>query len=474
MAADRLELADGTLLKDMADHSIGAPAPGSAQFAPGGPGPLSQRLDAILRPYRLILIAAAVLAGIAERVLWNALRPAVGAAGEAPNVAIALAEGRGFADAYRLGQGPTAHVLPISPGIAGGVYTVFGVRTPLSEFILACWSIGLAMGTYLLLFRAFSRLGTPLWARLAALGFACVAPIYTGQEAVDFRIWEGGLAVFLTTLFLDRLLAMDGTNMPVRLVAAMAAMTAALFFVNPALGLGAYACAGIFSLQYLRLPRLFGAAAIAALALAVFLVPWTMRNAAAFGEPILLRSNAGLELALANHPGALDRSNPRETYMNRLNKIHPAPSPNAYRAMQAAGGEAAYARELGNRAKAWMTSHPSAVAMLAFRHLRQSMAPEEWQFRLTPNSPLPQLRAALSTAVGALGAAGLMLAVARRRPGWAYPALLLGTPIVALCLFQPVPRYTYLFYPMLVFCAWDFIATVLARIDTSQQLKASG
>ncbi len=179
-------------------------------------------------------VALLLVLGVGERVAWNLIRPGVGASGEAFNVAAALAGGRGFADAYQVGQGATAHLLPISPGIAGGIYAVFGVRSMGAEILLACWSIGLAVGAYLLLFRAFGRLGLPRVARLGALALLCLAPTYVPQEAVDFRIWEGGLSVLLTALFLDRLVAIETPS--AKAIAGMALLNALLFFVNPICG----------------------------------------------------------------------------------------------------------------------------------------------------------------------------------------------------------------------------------------------
>ena len=117
-----------------------------------------------------------MLLGAAERMAWNLLRPDLGGEGEAMNVALAVADGRGFADAYQLGQGPTAHLLPISPGIAGVVYFLFGPQSKLAEFVLSLWAIGLAIGTYALLYRAFGHLDVPRRLRLVGLAMGCLAP----------------------------------------------------------------------------------------------------------------------------------------------------------------------------------------------------------------------------------------------------------------------------------------------------------
>lgn len=147
----------------------------------------------LVRPGRLLLLTA-LLIGLAVRVGWALLRRTPWATGEAPNVAMSLAQGHGFSDAFMAGQGPTAHLLPVAPAIAGAVYALFGIRTVAAETVLCAWSIGVTFGSYALLYAIFKRLGTPRWARLGALVFLLVAPIYTTNEAFEWRVWEEGSA----------------------------------------------------------------------------------------------------------------------------------------------------------------------------------------------------------------------------------------------------------------------------------------
>ncbi|WP_156460617.1 hypothetical protein [Sphingomonas sp. Leaf339] len=257
-----------------------------------------------------ILLFACVGIGAAERIAWAIVRPGV-AHSEAASVAISLAEGRGFADAYAAGQGATAHLLPITPLLASGVYRAFGIRSLMSETVLACWSISLALGSYLLFYRAFARLGVSQWARLGALAFLCLAPTYIGQEVIDFRIWEGGLTAFLSAVFLDRVIQqVDTPRSDWRTIGLFAALNAVIFFVNPVIGIGCYCCGAILIIQTIPWRRIIPAAAVATLCLALFVVPWALRNQAALGAPVLLRSNGGLELALAMYPGAVRPADP--------------------------------------------------------------------------------------------------------------------------------------------------------------------
>lgn len=408
------------------------------------------------------LLLLSVAAGIGERALWNVVRPTAGAAGEAMNVAVAVGSGRGFADAYQVGQGATAHLMPFSPGLAGGVYALLGVRSFAAEFVLATWAIGLAIGTYLLLFRAFGRIGTPLWARLVALGFACVAPTYVGQEAVDFRVWEGGLAVFLTALLLDRLFAAITQPPGPREIGGVAALCSFLFFVNPLVGLAAFAVTAVFALRTLRWPQTALAVGVSSAVLAVLLVPWTVRNAHALGTPVMLRSNLGIELALANYPGAVADGDRKQQFMDRLTAIHPV-VPASYSAMVASGGEVAYSKKLKDQTQAWMAAHPGEVVRLVLRHVRQTILPETWQFDVFGKSLPPLLRSMLADGVGLFGLAGLMTALAMRRRNWDYILIFVVLTIGLASLFQPVTRYTYLLYPIMVFSAFDLLGTIARR-----------
>lgn len=413
------------------------------------------------------LLFLLVAVGVLERIVWNIVRPGYGAGGEAMRVAVAVGSGRGFADAYRVGQGPTAHLLPISPGIGGLIYRLFGVESTPAEIVLAAWSIGLAMGTYLLLYRTFERLGTPRWARLLGLGFACIAPTYIGQEAVDFRVWDGGLAACLAALFLylltaaleEKTLGVERASLGSTRVIAVGATAALAFFVNPPLGIAMISCAAVFAFRELPIRKTALAAAVGAGVLAALITPWTLRNERLLHAPIPLRSDAGLELAMANYPSALAPANRRLQFLDRLKTIHPSFNRDAYQ-MVRAEGELAYSRQVGAQAARWMGTHRGEVAGLILLHIRQTLVPQSWEFDVFGRKLSPPLRATLADLASVCGLIALALAIVSRRPGWGYLAIIVGVWVIVTSPFQPVPRYTYLIYPFLIFCGADLIAQV--------------
>ena len=69
------------------------------------------------------------------------------------------------------------------------------------------------------------------------------------------------------------------------------------------MGVAAVCCGILLTIRRLPAGDWWKVGAASALALAALVVPWTVRNLHAFGEPILLRNNAGLQVALAFHEG---------------------------------------------------------------------------------------------------------------------------------------------------------------------------
>jgi energy-coupling factor transporter transmembrane protein EcfT len=264
-------------------------------------------------------------------------------------------------------------------------------------------------------------------------------------------------------LFLDRLLAAEARAEPSRSsLIWLAAVVALLFFVNPPVGIAAGCCAALFALRRLPLKEIVIAGPAVMMFVALLVVPWAIRNDVRLGTPIPLRSNTGLELAIANHPAAVSGVGQGRVFVERLAEIHPINVP-GYRRMESAGGEVAYARLLGHQTRRWMWSHKAAALRLAVRHVRQIYAPEGWQFAIWGTRLYPTVRAALASITGVVGLLGIMFALARRRRGWVYVGILALLPALELCLFQPVPRYTYLVYALLAFCAADLIWSLLGK-----------
>ena len=401
------------------------------------------------RPLRIVLLLA-VLIGLAERIGWAMTRRTPYAVGEAANVAIALADGRGFADGFFAGQGPTAHLLPASPAIAGAAYWLLGARTTPAELVLLAWSLVLTFGCYALAATAFALLGVAKRACTWAFVALAVLPIYTTAEAFEWRVWEGGLGLLLALATLVVLLRAERGVAPRGFAWLQAVLPAATFFVLPVLGVAAFAAWALFVWRHRAAGGLVRPALAATLALAAFVAPWTARNALAMGQPILLRDNLGMEIAVANHEAAVAPVDDGRTFLDRLEAIQPYIHPPAQRAMIAAGGEIAYSRGLGAGAATWMRANPAKVAILWGRHFREMLFTRKWLFKTKHGQMLPMVRATIVAIVAVLGLIGLGSGLARRDPLWLYPAAYLWVPVLLYVPFQPVLRYSWLIWPTLV------------------------
>ena len=412
-------------------------------------------LVALLEQRERLFLWLGAISAIALRAAWALIRPGSSSTGEAHEVAVAIASGRGFADAFRVGQGPTDHLMPTTPAFAGAVYSIFGINTPTAEFILWTVATTLAVASYLLFYRAFGRAGAPRWARLIAFWFLCLAPTYIQQESTDFRVWDGALAAFLCALFLDRLLALRaGRRIGTTDIVKMALLAAAAFFTKPPAGLGLYAAASIFCIANLRWRAFSTALIAAALSLALFLVPWGLRNEAVMGKFMPMRDNAGLELALSQYDGALAPIDGQARRMKRFDEIHPSRQPSRFLAM----GEVAYYQMLGVETKQWMREHPTEVGRIVIMHLGQMISPPPWLFRLWGSGTMATLRAICASAAAMLGLLGLLAGLlSPHRREWFYIAAFIIPPLLAYLVFQPLPRYIYLFYAPFAFSATGLV-----------------
>ncbi|WBY08927.1 hypothetical protein PIB19_05885 [Sphingomonas sp. 7/4-4] len=399
-----------------------------------------------------------LLGGLALRLLLLQVRDggltAFYGGGEATRIALALARTGTFADAYYEGYGPTAHLLPILPGIAGFLFWLFGPLSVPANLALLGWSLLQTFASYWLLRRLFQRLGMDATAIRWGLALLCLVPVFQPQETIDFRYWEGAAAVTLAAISLNLLLALDErTHIGWRALLLPAALAALTFFVSPAAGLGIYACWGLFALRRLGLAKALQFGGLCAAALALLVVPWAMRNAVMVGEPVPLRSNFGLEIAIANHPAAVSGDRPAETFAERLVAIHPYHGRAARIELAREGGEIAYARHLGTETKAWIAAHPLDFARLSARHLHQFFFPSPWQFYFSSREELRTPRAILLSLVSLFGLLGLGAAIYRRQRGYGWLAIYIAGAALPYAIVQPIPRYSYLVYGMLAFLA---------------------
>jgi hypothetical protein len=237
---------------------------------------------------------------------------------------------------------------------------------------------------------------------------------------------------------------------------AMAFAAALVFFVSPQLGVPAYVASLTLMVRKLPTRRWPGAILCALLALAAVIAPWASRNNQAVGEPVWLRSNLGLELAIGFHPRAL-QGDPGKSYRARLEETHPFHSVRAYRELQAAGGEVTYSKALMGRTVSWIKQSPSEALNLAGTHIVGFLFPPEWYWTAWSRNGerAVRVKAGLTWAFAAAGLLGMMLCLRRSPFPHFYVFLFVIFPTLQSMIVQPTLRYRYLIYAILLFYASD-------------------
>ena len=419
------------------------------------------------------LALALIALGIAYRLLWvmqgDRLEPHVA---ESQRVAVALVTQGEFADAFTPDSGPTAHLGPLSPVIPAIVYAVFGVETPAAEFMLSLIAILTVAAGFWIAYLIFGELGVPVIGRLAALAIVSLVPLWTGLEVAEFRAWEAGQATVLLALVILWCLRLDRRQERpgLRTLFAISAVIAFMAVLNPPSALGA---AGVFSVLLLRRYSWWYVPIAGAVTLALFLAmstPWMLRNKAVFGAAIWTRSSAPLSLAVSNHDGAVDPADPHKAYKDRMRDIHPT-SPAGLAAMQAAGGEVAYAQKLSRETYAWMKAHPWEVLTMRVRNAFEYYFPPEWLWkRFGPGGPATRERQWIVSVLSMAAFVTLALMLAHRRGRYLYVTAAVLLPVLPYAMGFPTLRYRYLVSSLLIFLALDGLSRLFEHLRSRGKL----
>lgn len=405
------------------------------------------------RNYLLPLMLLAM--GAAWRIWWVHGHFDTLIKGEAGRVAVAFARTGAIADPFYPGEGPTTHLSPIAPMINGLILRVLGVETAESTWALTLFAIACCLGAAIILYQAFAIIGVSRRSRLAGLGLACLLPLNELIETDEFRFWEGGLAVLLSaSIFWLTVKADRKDELRFADIVLLSFLLSLLFFISLPLGLAGYVNLAVLLLRRAPVRRWAGMITTAALLLMVVLAPWTIRNYNLFGHFIPLRGNAGLELAVANHPAALNDVNPRGVFRARLAEIHPDEEPAVFRKMQQEGGEIPYAARLGRETVAWIKQHPADFTRLTIRHLTQFFFPPRWLW--TVNSKRERgidIRKLITWTTAAFGLAGVLACLFWWRERMLYAVAIVTVPALPYMVLQPILRYRYIIlFPLLYLC----------------------
>jgi hypothetical protein len=387
-------------------------------------------------------------------------------------VAASLVTTGRFADPFGYPSGPTAHVGMLTPLPSALAYWLFGVGSPRAEYILTAWAVFLVCLSIWLCWRLAVALEAPRGGRIAAVAVAALAPLYVVIEARVARNWEVLPATVILIWILVKLAEADAGDFTRGWLVLIGASAGFLFILSPPAGLAAIISLALFHL--LRTPlRQWWIAPVSTLVVAGLLAgPWALRNLHELGAPIFLRDNFGLELAIANYPGAVHPADPRLAYWTRMTAIQTMHLTQAQ--LRAAGGEVAYYRAVGQAAREWIAAHPWDFLTLCGRRFVEFFLPPRWFW--SPYSATPERYSGLRQFIvwlAALGGLASLVAMAPFRRPYAYILAAIMAYSLPYVSTQPDLRYRYAISTLLVFCALDGAFRLFAYLRGRREPRLS-
>lgn len=351
-------------------------------------------------------------------------------AGELVQVARDFAESNTFANPYKIPTGPTAHVAPVYPFLLGLIYKAFGygVSGQLAQEILCSVTSSLQYAL--------------LPALAAACGFRPAAGALTGMAGavVPLRLWietKGSwepayAALALLGAILWTVRSFSGAGRRLAGTAGRGLLWGLALLTSPSL-LPVFAALLVLEWKAARkhpIKERARHAAVLCCCSAVILLPWTIRNYLQLGGLVFVRSNLGLEVAIANHPRAgvtVDENVARGGDLR-----HPFVNLSESEELRRLG-EIEYNRQRFREAISFVRSDPGRFARLTAARIVQFWFPPS-------NHPLKRLALAAITVIGALG--WWRLYQARPAIACIFAAVWISYPAVYYVT-AASPRYSY-------------------------------
>lgn len=341
-----------------------------------------------------------------------------------------------LSDPYALPTGPSAHHAPLYPALLSMVFHWFGTGRQ-AAVAAGCMNLAFASAQYAVL---------PLLARIAAV------PVSIGVSAaligvVPFRVltelrWETPLNGFVLVIF--TIAAVYWSRHQSTRGAAVSAVTGLLWgiamIITPMCLPVAAACTALAAYQGVRShrPSVARNTLLVIVCAAVGVSPWILRNYAALGGFIFVRSNFPLEFQLSNHDGVSplaienygDRRDPKFEYFYAH---HPFSSGAEARRVQQMG-ELEYNRAKLREALTWCRTHPSKFMALTSARM--------YMFWRMP-SPAQPVKSVVIFGITMLALGGMtVLWQVNRWTAIPFAAVLLGFPLPYYFV-QVDSRYRY-------------------------------
>ena len=377
--------------------------------------------------------------------------------GEAPTIATALHEGRGYSDPWGHDTGPTSWLTPVYPWVIAQLMSLGGGLTNTTAALLFLLQSALSAWTCVLVVQLGRRLGHPGAGRLGGWLFALYPLAIWNATSV---VWDTTFVCWGVTAFLVVLLA-RGPDPRGAAVSGLA--YGALLFLNPA-PIGCLPAIGAWFVLKRGKRGLASTAAFVAAAVLVCL-PWMLRNLRVL-DTLQLRPNFGAELHMGNHDGVHGRPVPWETHPSHVE---------SERALYLEHGEAGFGHEGMRRARAWIAANPGRFAALTLRRVQLFWVgelPSSDPRRSGDVSPAADPASWFKWACFALVGLAALIALARmplaraERVLLAGSLLLFGTPYYVTFVSE---RYRFPVDAVLVLLSAWLVLRLLGRAPTREQ-----
>ncbi len=280
---------------------------------------------------------------------------------EAEAIALSVVETGEYSNPFPNFTGPTAHLTPVYPLFLASIFGLFGTGL-LAEGVKICLTSSAS---------AFRCALLPLFAIDAGLGprigvvAGCLSVAYIGALDTEIRGGTDGSWLALSVLIIVwasvRIWRDERwkTRTPWRffLLCGFAALLdpSVLAVIGGFVLAGLVACASGWRKRYLLQATLLTST------IAMFLLPWAVRNYLSLDAPIWTRSNFGMEFWISNGPGRTFDLSSNPGFLR-----HPSNSP-AEAAEMAELGEVRYNRLKFHEAMDWARAHPTVFLGLTAR-----------------------------------------------------------------------------------------------------------
>jgi 4-amino-4-deoxy-L-arabinose transferase-like glycosyltransferase len=366
---------------------------------------------------------------------------------ESGSIARSIAAGEGFASPFTGSTGPTAWIAPAYPYLCAAVFKLFGTFSGASAMVLLALNGLFAALTCFPIYELGRRIFSSSVGWWAAAIWS-VTPHFMKWSTE--LVWETSLSALLVVLAV--LMALQLAESPSRRRWALfGILWGAISLTNPALiTMLPVALLWIWR-PTVRSSELVPGMVLSLLIAAAVIAPWLVRNRAVFGQWVFLRSNFGFELHLGNYHGSFGMG---------WGGMHPSRNRaqwERYRDL----GELKFVEEHRRAAMVFIREYPGEFASLCWTRFLAFWDGTSLNYAYDTAPWTLRQFAAFSV----LAAGGLLLALARRRPGAWLLAWIVLYP-APYYITYPQARYRHPVEPVMLLLAAFFVGDVFARVQS--------